>query len=165
MTDYTRYDLDEIHEEGKKVGQLLFREAFREVSEQYPVGSPNIENQEDFQEELARDFDERDENYRSHSPFEYFAKQLNERPDRDEAWNSYKEGLGEAFDDCWGDCRVPITEDKAKERTEEWLNDIYGDVQICGMYFDAGKALRDVDPEAFWQEMLNWLDRNEYEIQ
>ena len=165
MTDYTHYDLDDIHEEGKKVGQLLFHEVFREVSEQYPVGSSKIEDQDDFEMVLKRDFNERDENYRSYSPFEYFAKHLNERPDSEEAWDAYSTGLEEAFDNGWESCRVPITEDKAKAKTEEWLDNIYGDVQICGMYFNSGKALRDVDPAAFWQEMLNWLDRNEYEIE
>lgn len=32
---------------------------------------------------------------------------------------------------------------------EAVLNDIYGDVEICGLKYSAGRALRELDPVAF----------------
>ena len=32
---------------------------------------------------------------------------------------------------------------------EQMLNDIYGDVSICGMSFQQGSALKELDPTAF----------------
>lgn len=32
---------------------------------------------------------------------------------------------------------------------EDYLNDVYGDVNICGLKYPAGRALKQVDPIAF----------------
>lgn len=35
------------------------------------------------------------------------------------------------------------------EEYEDYLNDIYGEVKICGMTFDSGRALKKLDEIAF----------------
>ena len=40
---------------------------------------------------------------------------------------------------------IELTDDEY----EQQLNDAYGPVDICGMTFDAGRALRELDPIAF----------------
>jgi len=36
-----------------------------------------------------------------------------------------------------------------EEKFEEYLDEIYGNVSICGYEYPAGQALREVDPIAF----------------
>lgn len=36
-----------------------------------------------------------------------------------------------------------------EEEVEEDLNEIYGDVSICGLEYPAGRALKEIDPIAF----------------
>ena len=36
-----------------------------------------------------------------------------------------------------------------EEEYEEQLNEIYGEVEICGMTFDSGRVLKELDPIAF----------------
>lgn len=38
----------------------------------------------------------------------------------------------------------------------EYLNDLYGEVDICGMTFDAGYALQELDPTAFRCSMSDY---------
>ena len=40
--------------------------------------------------------------------------------------------------------------EKDEKEFEEYLNEIYGDVEICGMYFEQGTALKELDPTAFY---------------
>lgn len=40
---------------------------------------------------------EADEGYRQYSPFEFFAKELNDSEDPDAAWAAYEEGIGEGI--------------------------------------------------------------------
>lgn len=44
--------------------------------------------------------------------------------------------------------KVRIIE-KTEEEYEQMLDDIYGEVEICGMTFSSGRALRELDPTAF----------------
>tara|TARA_R100001530_G_scaffold65667_1_gene46986 strand:+ start:400 stop:669 length:270 start_codon:yes stop_codon:yes gene_type:complete len=39
--------------------------------------------------------------------------------------------------------------EKDEKEFEEYLNSAYGTVEICGMEFDAGTALKELDPIAF----------------
>ena len=39
--------------------------------------------------------------------------------------------------------------EKSEEEYEEMLNEIYGEVTICGMAMDQGRILRELDPVAF----------------
>jgi hypothetical protein len=37
----------------------------------------------------------------------------------------------------------------SEKEFEENLTDIYGEVEICGMKFESGRALKEIDPIAF----------------
>jgi hypothetical protein len=39
--------------------------------------------------------------------------------------------------------------EKSEDEFEEYLTEIYGTVKICGMTFDSGRALREMDHVAF----------------
>lgn len=43
----------------------------------------------------------------------------------------------------------PIEIEKDEEEFEKMLNETYGEVEICGMMFEQGTALRELDPIAF----------------
>ena len=43
-------------------------------------------------------------------------------------------------------CNCAASDDKMYE---EYLTEIYGTVSVCGMEYDAGRALRELDPTAF----------------
>ena len=38
---------------------------------------------------------------------------------------------------------------EAEERHEDMLSEVYGVVSVCGFDYDAGRALRELDPVAF----------------
>ena len=161
MQDWTSATHSELFEAGKKVGSEIFQANFREVE---PLGSPGVEDKEDFKENLFDALNSAEENYRCFSPFEFFAKDLNDREDSEEVWESYEDGIHRAWEEAWDSCQVPILEAKAKELTEELLNEICGTVSVCGYDYDAGRALRLLDYQAFWQEMLSYLDNEGMEL-
>lgn len=41
---------------------------------------------------------------------------------------------------------------------EEYLNDSHGTVDVCGYIYDAGYALKELDPTAFRIGMNDWID-------
>lgn len=47
---------------------------------------------------------------------------------------------------------------EAEKEFEDWLGDYYGPVSVCGYEYDAGYALRELDPTAFRCGLLDWLD-------
>jgi hypothetical protein len=51
-----------------------------------------------------------------------------------------------------------ITEYEAIEMTLEFLNETCDPVQTRGYEFEAGNVLKEMDPIAFRQEMLNYMD-------
>lgn len=54
---------------------------------------------------------------------------------------------------------------QAEDMFEEFLDSVYETVSICGHTWDAGRALRKLDPIAFREEFLNWLaDRDDDDI-
>lgn len=46
------------------------------------------------------------------------------------------------------------------EQYEEALNEMYGEVSICGMTFNAGHALKELDPIAFNCGKADYEDAN-----
>jgi hypothetical protein len=58
-----------------------------------------------------------------------------------------------------------IGEREALERFEDSLNEIYPAVSVCGYDYDAGRALRELDPTAFREEFNNWLDSEGLELE
>lgn len=59
---------------------------------------------------------------------------------------------------------VTITEWEAERQYEELLGEIYDTVEICGHTFDAGRALKELDPIAFREDMLAYFDAEGVEI-
>lgn len=57
-----------------------------------------------------------------------------------------------------------LSESDMENLTEEMLDGAYGTVKVCGMDWDAGTALKALDPIAFRQEMLNYADADFTEV-
>lgn len=62
-------------------------------------------------------------------------------------WADYVDADGELF-----------TESELEDSFEEGLGDCWGTVSVCGYEYDAGRALRELDPTAFRCGFLDWLD-------
>ena len=52
----------------------------------------------------------------------------------------------------------------SKKDYEEYLNEVYGDIDICGLSYPAGQVLKKVDPIAFdvGYAQISW-SQEEYE--
>ena len=44
---------------------------------------------------------------------------------------------------------------------KEYLNEVYGDIDICGLSYPAGQVLQDVDPTAFDVGFADWSSEQE----
>jgi len=51
-----------------------------------------------------------------------------------------------------------LNERQLEEMYNEMLDDVYGDIEICGYHYPASKALFDVDPTAYRCGFNDWLD-------
>ena len=40
----------------------------------------------------------------------------------------------------------------------DMLDEVYGDIEVCGMTYEAGRVLRDVDPVAYRCGFIDWCD-------
>ena len=47
-----------------------------------------------------------------------------------------------------------------EDEYESYLNDVYGEVDVCGSAFLAGSVLREMDPIAFTCGCNDWVDDN-----
>lgn len=54
-----------------------------------------------------------------------------------------------------------VTEDDMRETYQQMLDDIYGNVDICGLSFNAGEALKKLDPIAFDLSFSDWCSSEE----
>lgn len=52
----------------------------------------------------------------------------------------------------------PLYENHVMDMWEDALNDVYDVVDVCGYDYLAGQVLREVDPTAFREGLLDWLD-------
>lgn len=85
------------------------------------------------------------------------------------------EAMQDAWDDVWSFTRselggVPdwadyvdeggelFSESELEDRFAEGLDDCCELVSVCGFMFDAGRALRKLDPIAFRESFLDWID-------
>ena len=62
-------------------------------------------------------------------------------------WAGYVNADGELF-----------TENELEDSFEEGLGDCWGTVSVCGYEYDAGRALRELDPIVFRESFLDWID-------
>ncbi len=51
-----------------------------------------------------------------------------------------------------------ITEEELMDRYENMLNEVYEPVSICGYSYEQGSALKELDPIAFRQGFLDYID-------
>ena len=62
-------------------------------------------------------------------------------------WADYVNVEGELF-----------TESVLEDTFADGLDDCYGPVSVCGYEYDAGRVLREMDPIAFRESFLGWID-------
>ena len=51
-----------------------------------------------------------------------------------------------------------ISERELEEHYDEFLSEVWGDVELCGYLYSAGDVFKNHDPIAYRQDFLNWLD-------
>lgn len=161
MTDWKEATLEELENEGYRVGEQI-----AQANSPDSVDNMREADKEVFKENLMNELTEAEENYRCYSPFEFFAKDLNEREDSDDAWEAYDEGISRAFSDAideYDDKPIPITEGLGKELTIQMLNENYS-VNIAGQELNAGQTLKLVDEDHFRQVMNDHLESMNLEI-
>lgn len=161
MTDWKEATYEELENEGYRVGEQI-----AQANSPDPVDDMMELDRETFKEIFMEELTEAEENYRCYSPFEFFAKDLNEREDRDEAWEAYDEGISRAFSDAvdeYNDKPIPITEELGEELTIQMLNENYP-VNIAGQEFNAGHVLKQLDEDYFSNVMNDYVDSLELEI-
>lgn len=59
---------------------------------------------------------------------------------------------------------MAITESEMETAFDDHLSEIYPEVEICGMYYDAARALKEVDPTAYRCAMGDWRAENLDEV-
>jgi len=65
-------------------------------------------------------------------------------------------------DECCVEPKVPeLDEQEAEDMFEEFFNEFNETVTICGYNYDPARVLKEVDPTAYHQEFLNWMDSEE----
>lgn len=83
--------------------------------------------------------------------------------DAEKAFDKLKEVVGtslEAIDVC----RTELTERDHEQIFSELLDDIYGEVSICGLSYSAAYAFRECDPVAFQCGLHDYLSNNAIEL-
>lgn len=48
---------------------------------------------------------------------------------------------------------------------DEHIDELHEYVTICGYHYTVSKAFKEIDPIAYEQEFLNWLDAAEIEVE
>lgn len=109
-------DFDSIHEQGFHHGKSLFDFNISTIEKTIDKD----DNLNMFHEKIHLACWEADDGYRQYSPFEFFAKELNECEDPDGAWGTYEEGINEGVESRIEEC---ITE----EYFQELYDDKFGD--------------------------------------
>lgn len=78
----------------------------------------------------------------------------------DDMWSFTRAELGGVPD--WADYVTVdgdlLTEGELEDRFTEMLDDCYDLVPVCGYEYAAGRAFRELDPIAFRESFLNWID-------
>lgn len=58
-----------------------------------------------------------------------------------------------------------MNEYEAQKMYEDYLDECFGTVEICGITFSSSRALKELDPIAFDCGMAYWLDSEGIEIE
>lgn len=154
--NYTNADLDDIREDGKKRGESIANNIA--IEDMPRIGEGDITIEDDVKDEFMSNCSEAEENNRQFTPFEFIAKEINEREDADDAWSEFDDGIQEGFEKVWDECVIQVAEGHAKEMTREMLNESNGSIEIAGQTFRAGDILETMDPVGFNQVMVDHMD-------
>lgn len=60
---------------------------------------------------------------------------------------------------------IKITERDAVERFDEFFNEVVPMVQIGTLEYEPARVLKEVDPVAYHQEFLAWLDQENLDVE
>lgn len=58
-----------------------------------------------------------------------------------------------------------ISEREAEQRFDDFLNEVFPTISICGYDYDPAQALKQCDPTAYREEFNNWLDSEGLELE
>lgn len=58
-----------------------------------------------------------------------------------------------------------ISEREAEQRFDDYLNEVFPTISICGYDYDPAQALKQCDPTAYREEFNNWLDGEGLELE
>jgi hypothetical protein len=53
---------------------------------------------------------------------------------------------------------MKLSTHELEQRYSDFLSEVYGAVKICGLEYDAARALKEIDPTAFRCGFNDWLD-------
>ena len=54
-----------------------------------------------------------------------------------------------------------ISESEAEERYHEMINEVYGELNICGYTYETARVFKEIDPIAYRCGYFDWLDAEE----
>lgn len=58
-----------------------------------------------------------------------------------------------------------LSERDAEERYDEFLDNVFGEVNIGGYFYNTSYALKEIDPTAYREDFNNWLDSEDIELE
>lgn len=58
-----------------------------------------------------------------------------------------------------------ISKYDALERFDDFLNECWENVWVCGLEFTSSRALKELDPIAYREEFNNWVDQEGLELE
>lgn len=61
------------------------------------------------------------------------------------------------------DTRIELSESEADEAFQDFVNEINPVITICGLDYEPARALKQIDPTAYHEGFLNWMDMQSQE--
>ena len=154
--NYTNADLDDIFEDGKDRGKTIANVIA--IEDMPMIGKDGLVTEEDVKDDFMSNCAEAEENDRQFTPFEFIAKEINEREDADDAWDQFDNGINDGFEEVWDESVIQVTDEYAEEMTKEMLNETGGSIEIAGQTFYAGDILKEMGPVGFNQVVNDYMD-------
>lgn len=85
-------------------------------------------------------------------------------PEELEAYGEWLDSFDE-FSEEEDETPTKIHEREALDRFDDFLNEVYPTISICGYDYDPAQALKMVDEVAYREEFNNWLDSEGLELE
>jgi len=67
-------------------------------------------------------------------------------------------------EDCGEEVQKVFSEHKAESQFDDFLQEAYGTIEVCGMTMDAGIVLKECDNTAYREAFNNWTDAEKIEV-